>query len=149
MYMVLKGLKTDITWKALFVTVGAALIVMVIRSALCLVATAALPNVYYPFDLRIGLSIAPYNVIAYPSQVTGGLSTEALAAFYNIEAATATFRAISLFLFGACYVWFGILCTFTIGALKPELSMPKRILAAAVAIIITVLILLFFLTNYA
>jgi hypothetical protein len=149
MYLILKGLKADITWKPLFISVGLALIVMVIRSILCLVATIALPAVYYPFDLSTGLSFASYGVIAFPSQAINVLSTESLAAFYSIEAATATYRAISFFLFGVSYVWLGILCTFAVGALKPELSMLKRILTAAVAIIITVMVLVFLMLGYA
>ncbi len=149
MYLVLKGLKTEITWKPLFIAVGAALIVLVIRAALNLAATAALPQIYYPFDLSTGLNFAPYGVVAYPAQAISALSTESIASFYQIETATATFRAASLFLFGLVYVWLGILCVFIADALKPELSLPKKILASAVAIIVTLIVLIFLLLGYA
>jgi hypothetical protein len=149
MYLVLKGLKVELVWKPIFVSVGIALIVMVIRSVLCIAATLALPQIYYPWDLSTGLSFAPYGVIAFPTQATSILSVESMAAFTSIEAASASYRAICFFLFGACYVWLGILCTFIVGAVKPELSMSKRILAAAVAVIVTVMVLVFLLLGYA
>jgi hypothetical protein len=149
MYLVLKGLKVEIIWKPIFVSVGIALIVMVIRTALCIAATIALPQVYYSWDLSTGLSFSQYGVIAFPPQATAILSAESLALFNSVEAATASYRAICFFLFGASYVWLGILCTFIVGAVKPELSMPKRILAAAVAIIATVMVLIFLLLGYA
>jgi hypothetical protein len=149
MYLILKGLKMEITWKPLFVAVGAALIIIVIRAALNLALTLALPPVYYPFDLSTGLNFASYGVIAYPQLALTTLSADSLAAFYSIETATATFRAASLFLFGATFVWLGIVCTFIAGALKPELTLPKKILASAVAITITLLVLIYLLLGYA
>jgi hypothetical protein len=149
-YLVLKGLKVEMVWKPIFVAVGAALIVLVIRAALGIVLVAAtLPQIYYPYDLSVGLAFNPYGTVAFPMQATDTLTPEALAAFNNIEALTATFRAASLFLFGVCYAWFGILCVFIVDAIKPELTLPKKILAASVAVIITLIVLIFLLLGYA
>ncbi len=148
-YLILKGLKVEMVWKPIFISVGVALIVLVIRAGLNLALTLTLPTVYYPFDLSTGLTFTPYGVIAYPSLATANLSAESLMIFQNIEAVTATFRAASLFLFGLAYVWLGVLCTFIVGAIKPELDMTKRIFASAVAIIVTLVVLIFLLLGYA
>ena len=148
-YLVLRGLKVEMVWKPIFISVGAALIVLVIRAVLNIVATAALPAVYYPFDLSTGLAFTWYGAIAYPTFAAEGLAAPAMAAFSSIEAATATFRAITFFLFAATYTWLGILCVFIVDAVKPELSMAKKILAAAVGVIVTVMVLIFLLLGYA
>ena len=148
-YLVLKGLKVDLIWKPLFIAVGAALLVLVVRAVLNLVATAALPAVYYPFDLSTGLAFTWYGSIAYPPMAAEGLSATAMTAFSSIEASTATFNAITLFLFVATYVWLGILCVFVVDAIKPELSLTKKILASALGVIVTLFVLIFLLLGYA
>ena len=41
-------------------------------------------------------------------------------------------------MFAVSYVWLGALSTIIVGTLKPEFSMPKRIIIAAVAVAVTV-----------
>ncbi len=148
-YLVLKGLKVDLVWKPLFIAVGVALVVLVIRAVLNLVATAALPAVYYPFDLSTGLAFTWYGAITYPPMAAEGLSATAMTAFSSIEASTAIFNAITSFLFVATYVWLGVLCVFVVDAIKPELSLTKKILASALGVIVTLFVLIFLLLGYA
>ena len=114
MYVILKyGFKVaEITWKPLFIAVGMALIIMVIRAVLNLAATLALPAGLLSIRHvnRLRLYTIRHNRLS-PSQAITILSTQSLAVFNSLEATTATFNAISVFLFGAAFVWLGILCT--------------------------------------
>ncbi len=149
LYLILRGLKSPATWKPIFVAVGCALIVMAIRAAINLIATLMLPAVYYPFDLWTGLGFTPYGVLTYPAQAVGILSMEAQTAFTTMQAATATFNAIALATFAAAYIWIGALATLILGEVKPDYSMPKRAAIAAVAIGVTIIVLVFLVTGSA
>ncbi len=56
MYLLIKGLKGNVIWKPLMVSVGFALVVLVIQQAIvALFYTAALPTVYYPLNYWTGI----------------------------------------------------------------------------------------------
>jgi hypothetical protein len=148
-YLVLRGLKSPIIWKPLFVAIGLALIVMVIRSAISLLATVALPALYYPYELWTGIGFTPYGVLTYPSQAVGILPLDAQNAYATMEAASAAFNYISLALFAISYVWLGALTTMILGELKPEFSLPKRLAISSIAIGVTILVLIFLVTGTA
>ena len=148
-YLVLRGLKSPIIWKPLFVGIGLALIVMVIRSAISLLATAALPALYYPYELWTGIGFTPYGVLTYPSQAVSILPMDAQNAYATMEAAAAVFNYISLALFAISYVWLGALTTMILGELKPDYSVPKRLAISSIAIGVTILVLIFLVTGTA
>ncbi len=141
MYLIFKVLKITTLWKPLFIAAGFALIVMVIRALVNLAATLALPNVYYPFDLTLGVTFSPWGAIFYPAQAVGSLFAESQAAFNTMQATTAAFNQITMVMTIIAYVWLGALCTVILGTLKPELSIMKRASISAGSIAITVLIL--------
>jgi hypothetical protein len=66
-----------------------------------------------------------------------------------MEAASAVFKYISLAIFAISYVWLGALMTVSLGELKPEYSLLKRIAISSIAIGVTLLVLLFLVTGMA
>jgi hypothetical protein len=142
-YLICRVLKSQVLWKPLFVAFGFALAIMVIRSLVNLVATFALPPVYYPFDLSLGVRFDPYAALYYPVEALKTLPAISTTIFNNIEAATSTFRTIVSGMFIVSYVWLGAVSTILIGELKPEFSMVKRIVLSAVSLAIVVLLLIF------
>jgi len=148
-YLVLKGLKATVIWKPLFVAIGSALVVMVIRAAISLIATVSLPALYYPYELWTGIGFTPFGVLSYPSQAVSILPIDAQNAYATMEAASAVFKYISLGIFAVSYVWLGALMTISLGELKPEYSMLKRIAISGVAIGVTILVLIFLVTGTA
>jgi hypothetical protein len=148
-YLVLKGLKATVVWKPLFVAIGFALVVMVIRAAISLIATVTLPALYYPYELWTGIGFTPYGVLTYPSQAIDILPVDAQNAYATMEAASAVFKYISLAIFAIAYVWLGALMTVSLGELKPEYSLLKRIAISSIAIGVTLLVLLFLVTGMA
>jgi hypothetical protein len=149
LYLILKGLKSGVFWKPMFIAVGFALLVMVFRAIINLVATLALPVVYYPFDLSGGVGFTPYGTLAYPAQYIGLTFADTQAVFSNIEALTSTFRAINVGSTALAYVWLGALVAIILGALKPEFSLTKRLALSALAIGITILVLIFLVVGIA
>jgi hypothetical protein len=141
-YVFFKGLKATITWKPLFVALGFALFVMVIRAAINLVAAATLPTLYYPYDLSLGVRFNFFGATYYPAGSAGGLTAQSRAALNTINAATAGFGNTVLAMFAISYVWLAALCTIIVGTLKPEFSMIKRIIISFVSIGLTLLLLL-------
>jgi hypothetical protein len=141
-YLIFRGLKSGVTWKPLFIALGFALFVMVIRALVNLAATLVLQTVYYPFDLALGVRFDPYGVVYYPAEAVGTLSAQSQAAFNSIDSVTATFRLITSGMFAVSYVWLGALGTIIVGTLKPEFSMVKRIALSAVSIAVTIVLLL-------
>jgi hypothetical protein len=141
-YLLFKGLKASVTWKPLFIALGFALFVMVIRALVNLIATLALPAVYYPFDLSLGVRFDAFGSLFYPSEAVSALSLHSQAVFSSVDAVTLTFRMITSGVFYVSYVWLGGLCTIIVGALKPEFSMLKRIIVSGVSIAVTILLLL-------
>jgi hypothetical protein len=55
MYVIIKGLKGNVTWKPLMVAVGFALVTMVIQALILIVAYATLPKIYYPLEVLAGV----------------------------------------------------------------------------------------------
>ena len=142
-YLLCKGLKSSVLWRPLFVAVGFAMMVMVIRALVNLAATLTLPAVYYPFDLSLGVRFDPYAALYYPSGAIGSLPIQSQALFNSIDSATLPFRTIVSGMFVVSYVWLGALGAVVIGVLKPEFSMVKRIALSVVSLAIVILLLLF------
>ena len=140
-YLFLRLLKSGVTWKPLFIALGFALFVMVIRALVNLAATLTFPAIYYPYDMSLGVLFDHNGVIYYPADVVGTLSAQSQAIFNNISSLTAAFSTITTIMFAASYVWLGGLGTIIIGTLKPEFSMVKRVVISAVSIVVTVLLL--------
>ena len=141
-YLFFKGLKTSVLWKPLFVAVAFAMFVLVIRALVNLIAAAALPTLYYPFDVSLGVRFDSYGAIYYPPQAASALSAQSQAIFNSINSATANFRFVTSAMFVVGYVWLGALGVVIVGTLKPEFSMIKRIVISAVSVAATVLLLL-------
>ena len=141
-YIFFKALKTNITWKPLFVALAFALFVMVIRSIVNLAATLALPTVYYPFDVSLGVTSNPYGAIYVPAQAAVTFTAQSQAVLKNIISMTAAFNGVVELMFFVSYIWLGALGTIIIGTLKPEFSMIKRIIISAVSVAVTILLLL-------
>ena len=55
MYLLIKGLKGNVTWKPLMIAVGTSLIILVVQSLILAVAYATLPNIYYPLEVLAGV----------------------------------------------------------------------------------------------
>ncbi|MCW3994801.1 MAG: hypothetical protein NWE98_01465 [Candidatus Bathyarchaeota archaeon] len=142
-YLIFKALKTPQLWKPLFIAIGFALVVMVIRALINVAATLALSNVYYPFDVTLGVNFTPWGAIFYPPEMGGSLFLQSQAAIPVIEAATSTFNTITGAMTVVSYVWLGALVTLALGALKPEVSFVKRIAIAGGSLGITVVVMLF------
>ncbi len=115
---------------------------MVIRALVNLAATFLMPNVYYPFDLSLGIRFDPYAALYYPAEAIRSLPANSITIFNSIDSATFAFRTIVSGIFVVSYVWLGAVTTMVIGALKPEFSMVKRIVLSAVSLAIVVFILL-------
>ncbi len=81
-------LKNSVLWKPLFIALGFAMFIMVIRALVNLAATFTLPTVYYPFDLSLGVRFDPYAALYYPTEALKTLSAISQAIFNNIDAAT-------------------------------------------------------------
>jgi hypothetical protein len=54
-YVIIKGLKGNVTWKPLMVAVGFALVTMVIQALILIAAYTALPKIYYPLEWLAGV----------------------------------------------------------------------------------------------
>jgi hypothetical protein len=55
MYVIIKGLKGNVTWKPLMVAVGFALVIMVIQALIMIATYTTLPNLYYPLEVLAGV----------------------------------------------------------------------------------------------
>ena len=143
-YLFFKGFKATILWKPLFVAVGLALTVMVIRALINFVAAFTLPTTYYPFDVAFGTGSNVLGAISYPSQYIGLLNMQSQSAANAIISATSGFGDLVLALFVVSYVWLGYLCYLIVSQLNPAFSMTKRISIAGVSVGITIFLLLFF-----
>jgi hypothetical protein len=142
-YLICRVLKSQVFWKPLFVAFGFALIIMVIRSLVNLAATFALPPVYYPFDLSLGVRFDPYAALYYPVDALKTLPAMSTTILNNIDAATLPFRTIVSGMFIVSYVWLGAIGAIVVGEIKPEFSMVKRIALSAVSLAIVILLLIF------
>jgi hypothetical protein len=144
-YIILRVTKNTTTWKPLFVAAGFAMVVMVIRGAVNIIATLAMPVIYYPFDVSFGLLINPLGTIYYPMEAVGALTAQAQTIVVNSDAALSIFNNIISGMFVVSYVWLGAMTTFAVKAVKPEFSFSKCIAMAAVSVGVTLLALAFFL----
>jgi hypothetical protein len=142
-YLICRVLKSQVVWKPLFIAFGFALVIMVIRSVVNLVATFTLPPVYYPFDLSLGVRFDPYAALYYPVEALKTLPAISTTILNNIDSATSTFRTIVSGMFIVSYVWLGAVGAIVVGEVKPEFSMVKRIALSAVALAIVILLLIF------
>ena len=142
-YLILRVLKNQVLWRPLFVALGFALFIMVVRSVVNLAATLTLPAVYYPFDLSLGVRFDPYAALYYPVEALRSLPAASTAIFNHIDSATYAFRTIVFSMFVVSYVWLGGVVSMVIGALKPEFSSAKRIGLSATSLAIVVLLLVF------
>ena len=148
-YLLLRAVKTNVLWKPLFIAIGFALFIMVIRAIVNIVATVTLPAIYYTFDLLPGVGLTPWGTAFYPAIAADTLFAQSQAAVNNIGAITEAFNTVTAAMFVLSYVWLGLLCSITLGALKPDLSAAKRAIIAAASVIVTVLVLVFLVVGVA
>jgi hypothetical protein len=141
-YVFFRGLKNAVLWKPLFIALGFALFVMVIRALISLIATLTLPTVYYTFDLWPGLSLTAYGTAFYPAEAAGTLFAQSQAALTTIAAQSEILASVTVTVFFISYIWLGALGVIIMRALKPEFSALKRIAISAVSIAVTLLVLL-------
>ena len=142
-YVLFRALKAQVVWKPIFVAAGLALIVMVIRAAVNIAATAALPNLYFPYDAALGVVYDTFGSLYYPSQYVLPVVSSA-AAMSTVNASMATFKTIVTAMFVISYVWLGGLMGIAVKEMKPEFSTAKCLLIAALSVAITVLVLWLF-----
>jgi hypothetical protein len=140
----LKGTSTlTVTWKPLFVAIGFAMFIMVIRALVSVAATFTMPNIYYPYDLSLGIRFDPFAALYYPMEAIRTLPASSAMIFNNINAVTFPFRTIVTAISVVSYVWLGAVTTMVIGALQPELSIMKRIAISAASLIVVSVVLIF------
>ncbi|HLN88602.1 MAG TPA: hypothetical protein VK253_00895 [Candidatus Binatia bacterium] len=142
-YLLCRIMKSSVTWKALFVAIGFAMFIMVIRGLVNLAATLTMPTIYYPYDLSLGLRFDPYAALYYPVEALRSLPAASVTIFNSINSATYAFRTIVTAMFVVSYVWLGAVGTMVIGALRPEFSLIKRITISAVSLGVVILVLIF------
>jgi hypothetical protein len=123
MYIIIKGLKGNTTWKPLFIAVGFALVVTVVQSLINIAALTSLPAVNYPIELLTSLS------------------GEATVLASSVATQTATYALIAGVVQLAVYVWIVALGTFVVRALVPEFTWTKSILTSAAAFIVTIILI--------
>jgi len=133
-YAFCRVLKNAVLWKPIFIALGLAMIVMVIRALVNLAAAATLQTAYYPFDISLGVRFDQFATLYFPPEAVNSLSAASQNAFPIIDAATSTFRGIVTVMAFISYIWLGALAVYVIGALKPEFSLGKRIALAVVGI---------------
>ncbi len=141
-YVFFRGLKNTVLWKPLFIAMGFALVVLVVRALINLIATVTLPTVYYTFDLWPGLSLTAYGTVFYPAEAAGTLFAQSQAALSTITAQSEILANVTVTVFFISYVWLTGLGVIIMRALKPEFSALKRTAISAVSIAVTLLILL-------
>jgi hypothetical protein len=125
-YVIIKGLKGNVTWKPLMVAVGFALVTMVVQALILIVTYATLPNLYYPL------------------QVLAGVPGEFDVAYQVILNAIATVTLIGSIVQIAVYVW-----TIALGAIITRaitaFGWLKSLLVSGASFLLTLLILGFIL----
>ncbi len=134
-YLILKGLKAPaFVWKPLFIATGIVLIVMVITSLIGLIATFALPTIYYPYEFP------PYASLIYPDFYVAQASMQSQASYNAIVAATTVFTSISTAITVILYIWQVILVTMLVRAMS-GFGWVKSLAAAGGSVILTIIIL--------
>jgi len=140
-YVSFYALKTTRIWKPIFVAIGSALIVLVVRAAVSLIAAAALPVLYYPYDVTLGIRFNLFGATTYAGNA-GSLTALSQNALNNINSATGSFGNVVFIMAIISYVWLGALAAIVVGSLKPEFSTPKRIAIALVGVVVMLFALL-------
>jgi hypothetical protein len=133
MYVIIKGLKGNVTWKPLMVAVGFALVTVVVQALILIVAYTTLPR------------------ISYPLEVLAGVSGEFQVAYQVIVDSVATVTLISGIIQAVIYVWIialGSIIAHDITAQIVEgvagvqqFGWMKSILTSAASFLLTLLIL--------
>jgi hypothetical protein len=142
-YALFRAFKAQVPWKPIFVAAGFALIVMVIRAAVNIAATVALPNLYFPFDAALGVVYDTFGSLYYPTQYVLPIA-ESAAQMSAINASMAAFKTIITAMFVVSYVWLGALMGIAVKEMKPEFSTVKCMLIAALSVAVTLLVLWLF-----
>ncbi len=135
-------LKNAVLWKPIFVALGLAMVIMVIRALVNLAAAATIQTAYYPFDISLGVRFDLFATLYFPPEAVNSLSIVSKNAFPIIDAGTSAFRGIVTVMAFISYIWLGALTVYALGALKPEFSLGKRIALAVVGIGITIFVVL-------
>ena len=141
-YAFCRVLKNAVLWKPIFVALGLAMVIMVIRALVNLAAAATIQTAYYPFDISLGVRFDQFATLYFPPEAVNSLSVASQNAFPIIDAATSVFRGIVTVMAFISYIWLGALTVYATGALKPEFSLGKRIALAVVGIGITIFVVL-------
>jgi hypothetical protein len=133
MYVIIKGLKGNVTWKPLMVAVGFALVTLVIQALILIVTYTTLPR------------------LSYPLEVLAGVPGEFTVAYQVILDAIATVSQIGGIVQIAVYVWIVALGTIIAhditaqvvegAAGVPQFGWMKSILTSAAGFLLTLLIL--------
>ena len=136
-------LKNAVLWKPLFVALGFAMFVMVIRAVVNIVATGTMQNAYYPFDLSMGVRFDQFAALYFPPEAVNSLFAFSQSAFQTINSSNAVFSGIVSVMAFVSYIWLGAMSVIVLGELKPEFTQLKRMAFSAVGLAITILLLLF------
>jgi hypothetical protein len=142
-YLILRALRTPVIWKPLFVALGFAMLVMVVRGLINIIAALTMPTIYYPYDTSLGVVYDSFAALYYPSTI-GALTSQSTGALAVIDSSLTVFRGILTALFFVSYIWLGALTGLAVKELKPELSAMKCITIAAVSVGATILALWLF-----
>jgi hypothetical protein len=137
-YAFCRVLKNAVLWKPIFVALGLAMAVMIVRALVNLAAAATLQTAYYPFDISLGVRFDQFATLYFPPEAVNSLSVISQNAFPLIDAATSTFRGIVTIMAFVSYIWLGALAVYSLEALKPEFSLGKRITFVVAGIGITI-----------
>lgn len=141
LYLLCRALKNPVLWKPVFVAVGFALVIMVVRAVINIAATATIPTIYYPFDVTFGTLFDPLVTLYYPQEAVGALLPQSQASIAVANSSLAIFKGIITTMFVVSYVWLGALGAFILKALKPEFTTVKCVAISAVSVGITILAL--------
>lgn len=125
MFLFIKGLKGNVSWKGIFICMGYALVVLVMQAVINAAATATLSTMYYPVEAL--------------ANVPG----EAAAAAIQATTASATFGSLASGIQVAMLVWLAALGAFAVRALLPEFTWSKAIITSSVSLILTIILLSF------
>jgi len=143
LYLICRVLKNTVLWKPIFVALGFALFVMVIRSLVNVIAALTLPVSYYPYDVQLGLGYDSFMAVSYSTTI-GTLTSQSISSLASISASLEVFRAILGGMFLVSYVWLGGLAALALKELKPEFSTMKCLVFSTVSVAVTLLVLWFF-----
>lgn len=143
MYVMFRALKGTVPWKPIFIAAGFALVVMVVRALVNLIATLTLPALYYPYDAALGVVYDTFGSLNYPAALTLPVAQSA-AAITSISASMEAFKAILTGMFIVTYIWLAGLAALIVKELQPTYTTMKCLLIAAVSVGVTLLVLFLF-----